>query len=606
MPDELESLWGDEFIEPSKKEKEKTKKILDKIAKPKQVKVTKVSSTSYSKGKAKELDIDTQLQMIKTEVWRILGKQAENIEVIQDYDSYVKYMDAAIKSGEIAIDTETNNSLDPVTCKIMGLCLYYPGGKQVYVPVNHVDPHTKVRLSYQLTEKQICEQLQRLVDQRPKYNSILCKNAYGQWHHDVIFPYLGGAYTRVIMHNGKFDYQVIKCTCGVELPIDWDTLIAAKLIDENEYSAGLKQQYLSKIDPEQEKYDIEGLFNLLYELVDPKDFSLYAATDSMMTYKLKEYQRPILESPDYAKIYKLFIEVEMPLVTAIAEMELNGMEIDQVYAKRLSEKFNGKLTRVDAELNELLTELKPIVSEWRLTPDALDAQKKKQSDKQRVNALKSANYDDSLWSYINGEWYKVSKSKNDQLNLDITPDTLSSPTQLGIILYSILKCPVVNDEKPTATGEDELTKIIDKSDNDLVKKLCGLILERRELVKLLTTYIDNIPELAKRWPDGRVRTHFNQYGAQTGRLSSSDPVNFQNVPSHEKSIRMLFRAHDEHNLIELSDNYYDVSNLSEVETKDGWKELKELKVGDILELDDGESILQNIIFNQDGSARLFV
>ena len=68
-------------------------------------------------------------------------------------------------------------------------------------------------------------------------------------------------------------------------------------------------------------------------------------------------------------------------------------------------------------------------------------------------------------------------------------------------------------------------------------------------MKLITTYIDVIPELATRWPDGRVRTHFNQMGAATGRMSSSDPLNIQNIPSHNKEIRMLFKAKDNHILI---------------------------------------------------------
>ena len=40
------------------------------------------------------------------------------------------------------------------------------------------------------------------------------------------------------MHNGKFDYEVIKCTCGVALHIDWDTMIGAKMLDEKQIKQG--------------------------------------------------------------------------------------------------------------------------------------------------------------------------------------------------------------------------------------------------------------------------------------------------------------------------------------------------------------------------------
>ena len=43
----------------------------------------------------------------------------------------------------------------------------------------------------------------------------------------------------------------------------------------------------------------------------------------------------------------------------------------------------------------------------------------------------------------------------------------------------------------------------------------------RNVEKLLGTYIDKMPESA--WEDGRVHASYNQYGAKTGRVSSSDP-----------------------------------------------------------------------------------
>ena len=40
--------------------------------------------------------------------------------------------------------------------------------------------------------------------------------------------------TKIIMHNGKFDYQVIKCTCNCVLDVYWDTMIGARILNENE------------------------------------------------------------------------------------------------------------------------------------------------------------------------------------------------------------------------------------------------------------------------------------------------------------------------------------------------------------------------------------
>lgn len=474
----LDGLWGEEFVVSTP---EKTKKIINKISKPKEPKVVVEKQI-----KSKKLSITDRLALITENVLKILGKYKEKTLVIKDKQTFVDYIDVAIKNGRIAIDTETNNSLDPITCKIMGLCLYTPGMKQAYIPVNHVNYQTGERLSWQLTEEDINEQLLRILKNNVKE----------------------------IYHNGKFDYQVIKCTCKVEMDIYWDTMIASKIIDENERSAKLKHQYISKIDPEQEKYDIEHLFeNVEYAWVDPEIFALYAATDSFMTDELHLYQKAILDLPENKNLYSLFRNVEIPVIQVLAEMELNGMEVDQEYAALLSAKYHNILNDIDSKINAELDLLKPKIDAWRLTSDANEKTKSR-----------------------NGEM--TGKSKNEQLE---DPINLASPTQLAILLYDILKVKAIDKKTPRGTGEEILKKI------DL--PVTKYIIERREVVKLLTTYIDVIPELAKRWPDGRVRTHFNQYGAATGRLSSSDPINFQNIPSHNKEIRMLFKARDGYTMV---------------------------------------------------------
>ena len=92
-----------------------------------------------------------KVSIITTEVYRILGKYKDNTQVIRSYEGLVNYIDAAIKNGVIAIDTETNNSLEPITCKLMGGCIYTPGQKNAYIPVNHVDANRNL-LPNQLTE----------------------------------------------------------------------------------------------------------------------------------------------------------------------------------------------------------------------------------------------------------------------------------------------------------------------------------------------------------------------------------------------------------------------------------------------------------------------
>lgn len=508
------SLWGEEFnVEPTP-----VKKVLNKINNPKDPnKVVKKAIKSSS------LPLRDRLALIRTNVEKILGRYSENTFVIRTKDALHQYIDKAIQNGEIAIDTETNNSLDPISCKLMGPCIYTPSEKNAYIPINHVNPDTNVRLDNQLTEEDVKEEFSRLSE------------------------------TKIIMHNGKFDYQVIKCTCGLQLKVYWDTMVGARILDENEKSAGLKQQYRDKIDSSIEKYSIDHLFeDVEYAVVDPELFALYAATDAFMTYKLYKYQLSQFDKPGHEKLKKLFLNIEMPVMEVAAEMELTGVEIDFEYASRLSKKYHRMLEEVDLKIEKQLQEYRGLIEEWRKTPEAQFKPTSKKPNK-------------------NGE-YTLQKSKSEQL---LDPPQLTSPTQFAILLYDVFKTPVIDKKSPRGTGED----IIKQIDNPL----CKLVLEKRGLEKLIGTYIDKLPECVNP-KDNRLHAHFNQVGTDTGRFSSNEP-NLQNIPSKEKAIRMMFKATEGQYDVEEKDNYYILCKYDEVETSEGWKKVHDLTTNDYLEGD---------------------
>ena len=361
--------------------------------------------------------------------------------------------------------------------------------KQPYIPINHINKDTGERLDWQLTEQDIKEQFARLSN------------------------------TKIIMHNGKFDYEVIKCTCNIELDIYWDTLIAARILNENEATsnlpgaqkAGLKEQYIQKIDPSQEKYSIDHLFkNIEYAIVDPSIFALYAATDAFMTLKLYEWQVTQFSKPENEKLFNLFMNIEMPIVIIAAEMELTGVCIDKEYAKRLSIKYHKKLDLIEAEINKEVDKYKDKIAKWRLTEDANYAPPAIDK-KTGLQALDK-----------NGK-LRFLKSKNEQLK---DPPELTSATQLAILLYDILDIGIIDKKSPRGTGEPILEKVN--------LPLAKLILEERGILKLINTYIDKIPKCVIE-KDNRLHASFNQLGAGTGRFSSNEP-NLQNIPSQKKKL----------------------------------------------------------------------
>ena len=101
---------------------------------------------------------------------------------------------------------------------------------------------------------------------------------------------------------------------------------------------------------------------------------------------------------------------------------------------------------------------------------------------------------------------------------------VDSPKQLGHILFEVLGMP---HGKKNKSGYSTDAKVLKKLADDF--ELPAIVLHYRELAKIKSTYIDALPQIARRYGDGRVHTSFNQTVTATGRLSSSDP-NLQNIP----------------------------------------------------------------------------
>jgi len=118
-----------------------------------------------------------------------------------------------------------------------------------------------------------------------------------------------------------------------------------------------------------------------------------------------------------------------------------------------------------------------------------------------------------------------------------TEFNINSPRQLGEVLFERLNLPTVKKTRKTGGYSTDQSVL-----EELAKtyELPRLILEYRQVAKLKSTYVDALPALIN--PDtGRVHTSFNQTGAATGRLSSSDP-NLQNIPIRSEMGKLIRAA----------------------------------------------------------------
>ncbi len=126
---------------------------------------------------------------------------------------------------------------------------------------------------------------------------------------------------------------------------------------------------------------------------------------------------------------------------------------------------------------------------------------------------------------------------------------LNSPKQLGAIIYDKLGLKTKRQKKTArgalSTRESELSQLKDEH------PIVPAILRYRELQKLASTYVDNLPKMVS--DDGRLRTTFLQCGTVTGRIGSKDP-NLQNIPIRTKegrAVRQAFVADEGFRLVSI-------------------------------------------------------
>jgi DNA polymerase I len=278
-------------------------------------------------------------------------------------------------------------------------------------------------------------------------------------------------------HNAKF-HIVLLGRYGVPVRgLAFDTMIAAYLLESGQRALALRDLAWAKVQVELPS--VQSLLGIGRKAITMADLSIAdCGSYACNEALLVERIVPILERElDEAQQTPLFHDVEMPLVPVLAEMERVGIAVDLPYLAELGRELEGRVANLEAEIYGHVGHEFNINSTQRLS--------------------------DVLFG---------------ELHLEIDKRKRRSKTKTGHI----------------STGSDVLEEL--RGTHPII----DLILEHRQLQKLKGTYVDALQVLVD--PNtGRVHTSFNQTGAATGRLSSSDP-NLQNIPIRTDTGKRVRRA----------------------------------------------------------------
>ena len=279
-------------------------------------KLKKITGAS-APAPAGQLSLFDQAPLRVSEVQPVIktGSKLKTIIVdsIAGLDSLVNTLNAA---AAISFDTETT-STDEMTASLVGISLAVAPGQGYYIPVGH-------RLGDQLPLEMVLSALRTPLT-------------------DARIPKIG--------HNLKYDFIMLARQGLPVAPLAFDTMLAEYVLDPGSRNLGLKT--MSEVRLGESMTHIEELIGKgknqrTMDEVDIAAAAPYAAADAETTLRLQ----PLLqvELKRLPKLWDLFVNIEMPLIRVLADMEMAGVALDKDFFSAFSVELSGLLAALEKQI----------------------------------------------------------------------------------------------------------------------------------------------------------------------------------------------------------------------------------------------------------------
>ena len=347
--------------------------------------------SQYGEPKLKEKDAPSlkgkEISSVDRTKYKLLNK-------LEDIDNWIK---DAEEKGELCIDTETT-SLDPHLAELVGISLSTDIGKACYIPLKH-------------NGKDVLDT-----------NKVIQK----------IKPILEDKSIKKIGQNIKFDY-IIFYHRGIIINSMEDTMLMSYVLDagKNRHNMDtLSELHLGHKTISYKDLVGSGKKQLTFDQVEIKKATEYAAEDADVTFRLYKLLKKNLIREKLENIYELF---EKPLIKILANMEIQGVKVDDKFLNILSKKFEKKISSIEDKIYKISKKKFNIASTKQLGEIMYEDLKiaslkktKKGSFATSASVLEDLAFKGNEFPKLILEWRQISKLKNtysDSLQEHINPKT---------------------------------------------------------------------------------------------------------------------------------------------------------------------------------------
>ena len=347
--------------------------------------------SQYGETKFSENNNVSKKQEINLKIDR---KKYELVTNLEDIDRWL--LDAEEK-GELSIDTETT-SLNPHLAELVGISLATDIGKSCYIPLKHIS-------------KEVLDT-----------NKVIRK----------IKPILEDKSIKKIGQNIKYDYIVFYHQ-GIRMNSMEDTMLISYVLDagKNRHNMDtLSEIHLGHKTIQYKDLVGSGKKQLTFDQVEIQKAKEYAAEDADVTLRLYKILKKNLINEKLENIYELF---EKPLIEILANMEIQGVKVDNKFLSILSKKFEKKISLIEDKIYKISKKKFNIASTKQLGEIMYEDLKiaslkktKKGSFATSASVLEDLAFKGNQFPKLVLEWRQISKLKNtysDSLPEHINPKT---------------------------------------------------------------------------------------------------------------------------------------------------------------------------------------
>jgi DNA polymerase-1 len=289
--------------------------------------------------------------------------QVEARYVVVDTEQKLGEMIAHLeKASGIAFDTETT-STDPILADLVGLSFATAPGRAWYVPVGH---GRRLRRAVEAEQAALAElplfsapDTSQVTDEGCAEKATPSEEGEPQLPLERVVerlkPVLENPDIPKYAHNASYDNAVLHYTMGVEVQgLAIDTMLAEWVIDPSTRALGLKAMAFNRLGVEMTPItDLigQGKTQITMDLVPIAQAAPYACADADMTLRLVE---PLTQDLHEREQWKLFTDIEMPMIPILIQMEATGVQLDVEYLDKMSETLKQEQTNIEQQIYELV------------------------------------------------------------------------------------------------------------------------------------------------------------------------------------------------------------------------------------------------------------